>query len=407
MKKHKIITPTFYSRFKCSGPDCIDNCCKHWNITIDKKTYKKYQNSQHEKIRTFAKNNIIMLSKGSSMYSRVRLDKTGTCPMLNEEKLCSIHASMGANALSFTCKVFPRIQKRYHNETHNNLTLACPEVVNQVLFQPDSMLVEEEIILVNDSITQINRQKRLPDRNQPVQFVNLICRYLVMAESNTIEDNIFALAHFIIYLQKNHFQVENNYEDLESFFHKLRHELINGDFTQFRGTLKGTPSIKVGILTIFGKAINNTVRSKRYLVQNHQRIADFLFSAHDGNKTELKNKFNALHERWIDIMKSSCVAEEHVFKNYMLYHLYNSDFPGNDFSQILRKFYLLIADFFYLKTSLSVMSFSQDITRQDVMHLFSSHHAMRNHNRLVDKELNNYINHINMQDDLSCLLLIS
>ena len=41
----KILKPFYYNNFKCTGGECIDNCCSNnWNIDIDKKTYKKYKN---------------------------------------------------------------------------------------------------------------------------------------------------------------------------------------------------------------------------------------------------------------------------------------------------------------------------------------------------------------------------
>ena len=38
----KVLKPFYYDDFKCIAGDCIDNCCHaEWEISIDKKTYKK------------------------------------------------------------------------------------------------------------------------------------------------------------------------------------------------------------------------------------------------------------------------------------------------------------------------------------------------------------------------------
>ena len=40
----KVLKPFYYDDFKCIAGDCIDNCCHaEWEISIDKKTYKKYR----------------------------------------------------------------------------------------------------------------------------------------------------------------------------------------------------------------------------------------------------------------------------------------------------------------------------------------------------------------------------
>ena len=39
----KVLKPFYYDDFKCIAGDCIDNCCHvEWEISIDKKTYKKF-----------------------------------------------------------------------------------------------------------------------------------------------------------------------------------------------------------------------------------------------------------------------------------------------------------------------------------------------------------------------------
>ena len=40
----KVLKPFYYDDFKCIAGDCIDNCCHaEWEISIDKRTYKKYR----------------------------------------------------------------------------------------------------------------------------------------------------------------------------------------------------------------------------------------------------------------------------------------------------------------------------------------------------------------------------
>ncbi len=42
----KITVPDYYLKFNCIGTDCEDTCCSGWwNVSIDWKTFQKYQQS--------------------------------------------------------------------------------------------------------------------------------------------------------------------------------------------------------------------------------------------------------------------------------------------------------------------------------------------------------------------------
>lgn len=407
MKTHKTVTPNFYTRFQCTGADCVDHCCTGWKISIDKKTYKKYTDSHHEKIKSFAKNSLLLTRKGYDNFATVKQDESGNCPMLNEDKLCTIHAKMGANALSVTCKTFPRTQKQYANETLLSLTMACPEVANQVLFQPDSMLVNEDIKLIVETANRIGKKTAHIERTQTTQLINLFCSHLVMADSPAIEDNLLAIVHLILYLQQIEFDVETHLDDLESLFLTLNAQLANGDMAQQRSQISSSPNMKVMLLSIFGTAISQLNRGRDFLEKNHQALAHYLELDQEPSDAKIGDKFSQLDAQWKKVLANTCLSDEHVMKNYILYHMYNSGFPGQDMSNILRRYYLMMADYFYLKTQISIMSITREITQEEIMKLFGSFHVVYNHNSNLPEELNAYIDRINVNDDLSCLLLLN
>ena len=45
------LIPRYVSRFSCIGPACEDNCCTGWRVSIDKKTFNAYRQSQHPQLR--------------------------------------------------------------------------------------------------------------------------------------------------------------------------------------------------------------------------------------------------------------------------------------------------------------------------------------------------------------------
>ena len=125
----KVLKPFYYDDFKCIAGDCIDNCCHaEWEISIDKKTYKKYRKLKGQwgnKIN----NNIGRIRSNISdlRYGKIKLKDKG-CSLLDEKGLCTIHANLGVGYLCNTCKVYPREITKFGEIYERNLFMSCPEV---------------------------------------------------------------------------------------------------------------------------------------------------------------------------------------------------------------------------------------------------------------------------------------
>ncbi|EFO7222056.1 lysine-N-methylase, partial [Salmonella enterica subsp. enterica serovar Enteritidis] len=120
MKEITVTEPAFVTRFSCSGSACRDHCCKGWKITLDKTTVKKYLTSKDVTIREIAKNSIILLKKDPNNWGEIKLPSgTGSCPYLDDDRLCKVQKTLGAKALSYTCTTFPRVFHTYKNEVRH------------------------------------------------------------------------------------------------------------------------------------------------------------------------------------------------------------------------------------------------------------------------------------------------
>ncbi|MGP4130518.1 hypothetical protein OJE16_12390 [Pantoea tagorei] len=63
MKEISVVEPLFFSEFKCAGSECLDHCCKGWDIYLDKPTVNRYLKSGDIKVRQLAEENIIKTKK--------------------------------------------------------------------------------------------------------------------------------------------------------------------------------------------------------------------------------------------------------------------------------------------------------------------------------------------------------
>ena len=173
MQEITVTEPNFVTTFQCTGTQCRDHCCKGWNIHLDKATVNKYVSSKNEIIKNIAKENIILLKKDITQWGMIKLaDDTGNCPYLTEDSLCQVQKTLGAQALSTTCKTFPRIERIYKNDVRKALSLSCPEVTSIILTDPHAMILNEKSIVKPKANT-------MPALSQQQKLLNLFCLSLV------------------------------------------------------------------------------------------------------------------------------------------------------------------------------------------------------------------------------------
>lgn len=157
--KVTALVPKYVSRFHCIGPVCEDNCCTGWGISIDKKTYKAYQQVRDEVLVTPIKQKIKRLptpSQDTQQYARFELDPvTLECPMFHKG-LCSVHQRLGESYLSHTCFDYPRQTHQLGQQHEQALMLSCPEAARQALLTPDAMdFMEHTVAVRNDTVDKV------------------------------------------------------------------------------------------------------------------------------------------------------------------------------------------------------------------------------------------------------------
>ncbi|MGD8163580.1 flagellin lysine-N-methylase [Pantoea sp. FN0307] len=402
MKVRKIITPNFYKKFRCTGPECLNHCCHGWIIYIDKKTHDNYINSRDEEIRSVAKNALALTRAGRKKYSIIKFNDEGTCPFFTADKLCRVHQKLGGDALSPTCAIYPRTERIWGDQLRRGLTMACSEVVRLVLFAEDSMQQHEEInLLASAAKSKLLYKDSLGQANQ---LIHLFAWNLIAAQSNDIEANLFALAQFVLYLQRINFDLSGRLAEAEAFYEELLASLHSGQLSVNNEEREQSALLKLRAIMAIYKDINTTTRNYS-LRTDYISIAEYL-EEEVSNKADLKNKFAHLNQQWQQLCATSCLKDPYVLRNYLLYQIYTSWFPGKDLSLIMRLFYRMVMDYFFLKISLAVKSLYKDIKQEDVLTLFADYYQYVGHSAQTADNLDKAINEINGGDDLSCLLLL-
>ncbi|ELW9442195.1 flagellin lysine-N-methylase [Pluralibacter gergoviae] len=404
MQIYKEIAPRFVNEFSCTGTDCPMTCCQGWNIYIDKKTHLSYVNASNDVIAASAKEHLLLTRKGKNHYSVVKFNDQGLCPFVDEQQLCSIQREMGAKALSKTCSVYPRIKKEYLNATRHSMTLSCPEVVRLVLFDPQSMLLEERASL--KAWTRKNQPEQRVRDDERSQIIHLFAWNIIKSPSLRVEENLMALAHFILYLQRIEFDVYRRLDDIEAYYHGLLDTLRAEETLLAPQHTAESVALKIKSLSVLGKYVASRDNRSRYIREGHRLLAEFIDPQPTSSAAALEEKFSRIEAQWQTLCGSSCLSAPHVLRNYLLYKIYHSNFPQNSLATLLRQFSLLVLDYFYIKQLIAVRSLNEPLTEEVVLKTIASFAEKTMHSSVIGIELNEALDMINSGDDLSCLLLL-
>ncbi|MGI6649670.1 MAG: flagellin lysine-N-methylase [Bacillota bacterium] len=139
--KHFLV-PDYVLQFKCA---CCTECCKRWRINIDKQTVEKYEQLAVDdpELSTLLAEGLKKDKRGGGVVrlkNKVKkqtrevdgqqkeeliLVDSAICPFLDQDGLCFIQKKYGVEALSDTCKIFPRNIFLTERGYEMSLTYAC------------------------------------------------------------------------------------------------------------------------------------------------------------------------------------------------------------------------------------------------------------------------------------------
>lgn len=135
-----IRRPHYYSAFQCLAGACPDTCCASWDIVIDEDhlaVYRSLPGPLGERIRGA----ITVDGEGDSCFSVAG----GRCPLLTEERLCTIQLELGEAQVCDVCRSHPRFTEEYGTLREESLAASCPAVAELLLRDPaPARFLEEE-----------------------------------------------------------------------------------------------------------------------------------------------------------------------------------------------------------------------------------------------------------------------
>ncbi len=203
MSRILIKYPSYINKFKCTGSACIDNCCQNWKIYIDKDTYKKYENIEDKKIKSFLIDNIVINNKSEDNFTYGTIKMKDKCPFLNSQGLCSIQNIYGIQFLSSVCRNYPRIINKINDVYEISLDLSCIEAAGIVLLNNEKVILRERFEENNkyyEKSLQENIDLNNIDIGSNYQYLNEIREKsirIINREEKKLNDRLYTLGIFI------------------------------------------------------------------------------------------------------------------------------------------------------------------------------------------------------------------
>lgn len=279
-----ILQPKYVADFQCDGSKCNAKCCGKWRIDIDMETYKKYQRIKNPVMRK----KILSSIHPSTIQTgfQIKLNNKDVCPLLCEDNLCYIQRNMGEDALSQTCKVYPRMVQQIGNYQFRMLAMTCPVAAEYALFSPNAMELQQICCEEDTSAWELMAKNcNMKDVPNDLAAVHITMGGLVILQNTSytfeqrlvilglfldkVEDcqkDVEAVAGLIDYYNSDAFQQEiSNLWENWQYYPVAHHQFMNGIIT----VLKQEKELLISSehWQVMNDYYNNVYEERHHLVQ--------------------------------------------------------------------------------------------------------------------------------------------
>lgn len=400
MQEITVTEPAFVKAFQCSGTQCRDHCCKTWRITLDRSTVKKYISSKDGSIRRIAKENIILLKKDIDNWGLIKLnEETGNCPYLTEDSLCQVQKTLGAEALSTTCKTFPRSERIYKNDVRKALNLSCPEVASLVLTDPNAMVLNESSKIVPNAFSA-------PIFSQQQKLLNLFCLSLVEQAGQDVNVGLYALIKLTLCVKKFN-QIDNAaLSEVEQIYYAIMSQIQSGELKEELSAFSADNNVKVTLVLLLQDYFRSLPVSRANGVLNYY-IQCLLRTLTVEENHSVGEGIAKLEATWQKVYEEQSEAGFDL-KNFILYKIWENNFPNQKKMDPLRTLYMISVEYYFIKMLIAASAYERTyLEKEDAINIVYSFHSLSQHNSTVHENFQKHIETVRTGDDLSMIHLLT
>lgn len=342
----KIVEAEYIENFKCIGPECEDDCCHGWIVYIDEETFKKYNEtddrSMQEKFKEYLKKN--ENSKDGFSYAVMNMKKNGRCPMQEESGLCEIHRKKGADFLSATCYVYPKICNIISGEEEISGTISCPEIARKVLLNMEKIeFITKERNSINPKILN-TIIKKIENNNIQTGWKKYI-KEIRTAAIEIIQNRESKLIERVLYLGLFMKKISEKSE-------KGKEEDILIIIKQYLEKLRQNKELKISKeihsnSRIQFEILKSVCEARIEMGEEFRYIYDILYKNFQFGNKNIEETVKNYEKNYYIYVRRFFNENEYIFENFLVNEIFQNMFPYGE--NIFKSYFELVLKYSLLR----------------------------------------------------------
>lgn len=401
-KKRTILQPQYVKNFHCIGSDCEDSCCSGWDVLIDKDTYKKYRECTDKELRSQMSKNITRTRNAIANddgYAKIKLKSDGSCPFLDENKLCYIQKKIGEENLSLTCATYPRIGNKVDGKIEKALTMSCPEALRVALFQPDIMEFDEieEDISTRNIIESVINTAETKFVKQPEKYfwdLRIFTINVLQNREYFLWQRLVILGMF--YKKINQLIADDQLNDIKKSIGQYTSMIEEGLFRKNLDEIPVNHIIQMAVMKFLVETrVSAGIKNQTFL----DCCNEFLQGIGYSSELDIEESIVRYNQSYNEYYQPYMEKHSYIMENYMVNYVFKKLFPFSGEKYIFDNYVMMIAHYAMIKMLLIGMAgFHKDkFDKAQVARLIQSFAKVIEHNKgylksVVDFFHNNQLN---------------
>jgi lysine-N-methylase len=323
-----VLIPQYMQRFSCSGSACEDTCCSSWQIHVDRRTYEKYKSSEPTGALPSVLRHLQIMEppSGDERFAHIQLNEDRLCPMLNQDKLCSIHLQFGEEHLSNLCVAYPRVTNILNGMYEKSATISCPEAARLVLLNPDGIKFEEIREAVDENRWEgVRLDTRQPSKPRHKYFLELRTITMEVLQNRIYPLQVRLLSLCLLFDEIKHPYNSGAGDTLLEVIESFRISLQSGEIAE---RLTALPVSVPDQMRLLRKSIDMRlfagVDHKRYLQCIMESLEGLAYTG-DKLEPEIIGLYQGSYEAYY---KPFMAEHEYILENYLVNNVFKQMFPS-------------------------------------------------------------------------------
>lgn len=359
-QRRRIVIPNYMQHFRCTGAACPDSCCSAgWRITVDEETYKKYRRCPRQDWRSEFAHKISRNRSNPSPenFAKFKLNRDGSCPFLDADRLCGIQRELGEDYLCDTCAVYPRVYNIIDGVLEKSASLSCPEAARLALPQPGGIIYAEVEEQVGTFIPgRILNQSAPEYAGKPQRFLwdlRTFCIQLLKARDYELWERLLILGLFVQKISEAVAQgcsrqipaVIDSYVDI----------VQQGSLREKMATLHTVEAVQLEVL-------NQVIKTRGFFNKRHQEcFQEFLEGVGYAPGAPRDDVLAAYRRASLDYYRPFMREKQYLLENYLVDYLFKNLFPLGSARDLFDNYVMLVVNYALVQMHLIGMAgFHQD-----------------------------------------------